>query len=221
MIIKYKAGDYIALFVIVDRHKASGVLEFMKKLGVTGGTILQGYGTVKSGLLSFLELNEDKKEILMMIVNKKLEDMLIDKLLEKYKLHKKNHGIAFSIDVYRMIGSHIERVSGDMDNTNREIKYEAVFVIVENGKGDFVVEAAQKAGAKGATIVHGRGSGIHETDNIFGLVIEPEKEIVIMLIKREDVDRVTKSVREAIDIEKPGQGIMFIMDVNRTAGILD
>ncbi len=221
MIIKYKAGDYIALFVIVDRHKASGVLEFMKKLGVTGGTILQGYGTVKSGLLSFLELNEDKKEILMMIVNKKLEDMLIDKLLEKYKLHKKNHGIAFSIDVYRMLGSHIERVSGDMDNTNREIKYEAVFVIVENGKGDFVVEAAQKAGAKGATIVHGRGSGIHETDNIFGLVIEPEKEIVIMLIKREDVDRVTKSVREAIDIEKPGQGIMFIMDVNRTAGILD
>ncbi|WP_425539927.1 P-II family nitrogen regulator [Microaceticoccus formicicus] len=221
MIIKYKAGDYIALFVIVDRHKASGVLEFMKKLGVTGGTILQGYGTVKSGLLSFLELNEDKKEILMMIVNKKLEDMLIDKLLEKYKLHKKNHGIAFSIDVYRMLGSHIERVSGDMDNTNREIKYEAVFVIVENGKGDFVVEAAQKAGAKGATIVHGRGSGIHETDNIFGLVIEPEKEIVIMLIKREDVDRVTKSVREAIDIEKPGQGIMFIIDVNRTAGILD
>lgn len=221
MIIKYKAGDYIALFVIVDRHKASGVLEFMKKLGVTGGTILQGYGTVKSGLLSFLELNEDKKEIIMMIVNKKLEDMLIDKLLEKYKLHKKNHGIAFSIDVYRMLGSHIERVSGDMDNTNREIKYEAVFVIVENGKGDFVVEAAQKAGAKGATIVHGRGSGIHETDNIFGLVIEPEKEIVIMLIKREDVDRVTKSVREAIDIEKPGQGIMFIMDVNRTAGILD
>lgn len=221
MIIKYKAGDYIALFVIVDRHKASGVLEFMKTLGVTGGTILQGYGTVKSGLLSFFELNEDKKEILMMIVNKKLEDMLIDRLLEKYKLHKKNHGIAFSIDVYRMLGSHIERVSGDMENTNREIKYEAVFVIVENGKGDFVVEAAQKAGAKGATIVHGRGSGIHETDNIFGLVIEPEKEIVIMLIKRQDVDRVTKSVREAIDIEKPGQGIMFIMDVNRTAGILD
>lgn len=221
MIIKYKAGDYIALFVIVDRHKASGVLEFMKTLGVTGGTILQGLGTVKSGLLSFLELNEDKKEILMMIVDKKLEDKLIDKLLEKYKLHKKNHGIAFSIDVYRMLGSHIKRESGDMDNTSRDIKYEAVFVIVENGKADFVVEAAQKAGAKGATIVHGRGSGIHETDNIFGLVIEPEKEIVIMLIKREDVDGVTKSVREAIDIEEPGQGIMFIMDVNRTAGILD
>ncbi len=221
MINKFKDGNYIALFVIVDRHKASAVLDFMKKCGVNGGTIIPAHGTVKSGILSFLELNEDKKEILMMIVNSEMDFELQNKLNEKYKLYKKNHGIAFSIDVFKMLGSNIQRMSGDMEKHTQDIKYEAVFVIVENGRAEDVVDAAQKAGAKGATIVHGRGSGIHETDNIFGLVIEPEKEIVLMLIKREEVDTITSAIREKVDLEKPGQGIMFIMDVKRTSGILD
>ncbi|MDO5718014.1 MAG: P-II family nitrogen regulator [Tissierellia bacterium] len=221
MLVKYKDGDYVLLSVIVDRHKASNILEYMKCCGVTGGTIVYGLGTVKSGILNFLELNEEKKEVLLMIINKELEDELHDKLLKKYRLDKKNHGIAFSIDVFKMMGSNIGKVEKDMEKTNQDIKYEAVFVIVENGKGELVVEAAQAAGAKGATIIHGRGSGIHEKGNIFGLVIEPEKEIVLMLIKREDVDKVTGSIREKIDIEKPGQGILFVMDVNRATGVMD
>ena len=41
----------------------------------------------------------------------------------------------------------------------------AIFAIVERGKAEFIVEKAKEAGAEGATIVYGRGTGEKEFQN--------------------------------------------------------
>ena len=64
--------------------------------------------------------------------------------------------------------------------------YKLVVAIVQRGYSDEVVFAAKSAGAKGAVIMQGKGSGTSE-HKFFGFKIDPENEVVMMLVKEEIV----------------------------------
>lgn len=102
---------------------------------------------------------------------------------------------------------------------NTQDKYELIVTIVNKTQADTVVDASKKAGAEGGTIIYGRGSGIHEKAKLFSLLIEPEKEIVLTLIKKEKTQKVLEAIVEATNLNEPGHGIAFVLDVDATAGI--
>lgn len=102
------------------------------------------------------------------------------------------------------------------DNTRT---YSLIITIVNRGLADDVVDAARSAGATGGTIIHGRGTGIHETAKLFGIPIEPEKDIVLTLIECSKADSVLNAVNEALELNKPGKGIAFVLDVEKTIGL--
>ena len=97
--------------------------------------------------------------------------------------------------------------------------YHAITTIVEKGKAEEVIEAATKAGSKGGTIINGRGSGIHETSKLFSMDIEPEKEIVLILSEAEMTQAIVSSIGERLKINEPGNGIIYVQDVNKTYGL--
>lgn len=110
-----------------------------------------------------------------------------------------------------------------MDNLNcimpNNKKIQLVVVIVERDMSGEVIDAAKAGGAEGATVLYGRGSGIHENEKFFGITIEPEKEIVLVLIDAEIRNRVLCSIKERIDIDRPGNGVAFVIDVSKVIGI--
>ena len=85
----------------------------------------------------------------------------------------------------------------------------------------FRSEVATKAGAKGGTVINGRGSGIHETSKVFSMDIEPEKEIVLILSKAEMTESIVSSIAKEMQIDMPGNGIVYVQDVNRTYGLYE
>jgi len=95
-----------------------------------------------------------------------------------------------------------------------------IVVIVRKGCGDTVVEACLKAGADGATVMFGRGVGIHERQKFLGIPIEPEKEIVLSVVPRDKAEMILDKVEEAADLDKPGTGIGFILPVEKVVGII-
>ena len=64
-------------------------------------------------------------------------------------------------------------------------EYQLIITIVEQGNAEDVIDCAKKGGAEGGTILTGRGAGIHDTAKILGILIEPEKEVVLTLIEKE------------------------------------
>ena len=99
--------------------------------------------------------------------------------------------------------------------------YHSITVIVDKGKAEQVVEVATKAGAQGGTVINGRGSGIHETSKVFSMDIEPEKEIVLILSKAEMTESIVSSIAKEMQIDMPGNGIVYVQDVNRTYGLYE
>ena len=49
--------------------------------------------------------------------------------------------------------------------------------------------------------------------------IEPEKEMVYILVKNEITEDVVSSIREELKIDEPGKGIIFVQSVNKTHGL--
>ncbi len=62
---------------------------------------------------------------------------------------------------------------------------------------------------------------MHEQKTFFGILIEPEKEVVLTLIPRSRTDAVMEAVVAAGQLEKPGgTGIAFVLDAGKVAGIV-
>ena len=99
--------------------------------------------------------------------------------------------------------------------------YQAITVIVDKGKAVMVIDAAIRVGAKGGTIINARGSGIHETSRLFGMDIEPEKEMVLILAKTENAGTIVTAVSDDLKINEPGNGIIFVQPVDQVIGMAD
>jgi len=214
--------NIVMLYAVVNRDFGSKVLHIAKNCGLTGGTVFLGRGTIKNPLLEALALNDIKKEVVLLISEVSVGTIFLEKLSSELKFYKRNHGIAFMLDVDSVCGSKclnccsLNNVGGD------EITmYQCVYLIVDKGIGETAVDAATKAGAKGATIINARGSGIHETSKVFNMEIEPEKEIVLIILKSDITEQVVASIRDELDIDKPGNGIMFVQNVRQVYGLYE
>ncbi len=98
-------------------------------------------------------------------------------------------------------------------------KYEAVFCVINAGFSDQVIFAARKAGAKGATIVKGRGTTSTEAEDLFKITIQPEKEMVILVVPAEIKDDVLKSVYATAGLESESNGIAFSVPISQSVGV--
>lgn len=212
--------NYYLLVIIVDFGKATKVIHLAKELGAKEGTILIGKGAIKNHTLALLGLNESRKEVVLMGIDGSLEEDIHRELQRKLHLDKPNHGIAFSIPLKKIIGKSFGEHGLKIDKEGESnMKYEAIFTIVNKGMSDEVIEAANKAGSTGGTVIHGRGSGTEAKMKLFNIEIEPEKDIILILSKVDKTEAIVDSIKHSIDIEKEGKGIIFVLDVSRATGL--
>jgi len=103
---------------------------------------------------------------------------------------------------------------------SQELVRSLIVTIVKRGWGDIVLESAINSGASGATILFGRGMGIHEKQKLFGVCIEPEKEVVLCMVSRDIENTVLKEIIKRAELNKPGMGIAFIIPVEKVFGMV-
>ena len=95
-----------------------------------------------------------------------------------------------------------------------------ITAVVQRGKADAPVQAAIKAGAQGATIVFGRGQGVRERLGLLGLAIQPEKEVILIVVEERLLDRVLTAMVRAGNLDQHGVGFVYVTPVERTIGLL-
>lgn len=91
--------------------------------------------------------------------------------------------------------------------------------VVQRGKADKVVKAALDAGAAGATVFFGRGMGLRERLGLLGLAIVPEKEVIMIVAKEAETQRIFDVIVEAAKLNTPGMGIAYTMPIHQVAGL--
>ena len=95
------------------------------------------------------------------------------------------------------------------------IDHELITVIVNRGYADDVMAAARKAGARGGTIIHARGTGKPDDERFFGVTIVPEKEQVLILSETATSQAIRDAISSLPCLVAPGSGIMYTLPVER------
>lgn len=215
----YAAGEAALLMLIVSDHKGSEVLRVGRKNGCSGGTVHYGTGTIHHSRLKFFGLDTIRKEIVLMVMSAQKAKEMLTVFNDHFHFDRPHHGIAFSFLLSDVFGTRKSPFSSEPLGKEENTMYQAIYTIVDRGKAEHVIDAAVAAGSKGGTIIKGRGSGIHETRKVFNMEIEPEKEIVLILAETHTSEAIISSIREQLEIDKPGRGILFTMDVKDAIGL--
>lgn len=98
-------------------------------------------------------------------------------------------------------------------------RHEMIMCIVNAGFSETVMEAAKSAGARGGTILNGRGTANKEAESFFHIAIQPEKEVVMILVSAEIKDAVLHALYQKAGLDTMGQGIAFSLPVDEVVGL--
>ncbi|MCI5745923.1 MAG: P-II family nitrogen regulator [Erysipelotrichaceae bacterium] len=93
-------------------------------------------------------------------------------------------------------------------------EYELIMCIVNNGFSDEVMDVAKQLGATGGTIIHARGTTSKEAEKIFNITIEPEKEIVMIIVDKNIKDKILKGLYDNCGNKSKAQGIAFSLPID-------
>ncbi len=99
------------------------------------------------------------------------------------------------------------------------MRFKLILASVKSNLTDSIVDAAKEAGATGATILPGRGTGIHEAKSFFGLSLEAQTDIILFLVEEHLVSKILDSIKVAGKFHKPGTGIAFVIPVDQVVGL--
>ncbi len=97
--------------------------------------------------------------------------------------------------------------------------HEVIFCIVNAGFADEVMDAAREFGATGGTVIRARGTANAEAEKLFGISIQPEKEIVMILVNSNIKNDILHALYKAVGLKTPGQGIAFSLPVESVVGL--
>lgn len=183
------------MIAVVNNGQAERFMSIAKKAGAGGGTVIPAKGTASSKFLRMLGLGDKSKEVVLIVIDQEKGKKIVDDVRSDAKIQ----GVA------ALLGSTEEKTMSS--------KWKMITIIVNTGYADDIMDAARKAGAQGGTITHARGTGTEEDAKFFGVQIVPEKEMIFILCKSDDTDKIVEAISSLKCLDEPGVGIIYTQDV--------
>ena len=106
------------------------------------------------------------------------------------------------------------------ENIFSDEEYKMVMSIVKRGFETEVLEAAKAAGHFGAFVMQAKGVSKIQR-KFLGFSIDPENTVVMMLVKKELVVPVMKSIYSSVDFTSEARGMVFALPVSQVVGMRD
>ncbi len=97
--------------------------------------------------------------------------------------------------------------------------HEVIFAIVNAGYAEDAMEVARENGARGGTIINGRGVAREKDAAFFGITIHADKELLMMVVEKDIRDQVFHALYKQMGMQKKAQGIVFSLPVSDVAGL--
>lgn len=187
-------------------------------------------GTAPSEIMDMLGLGSIDKCVMISLIPKDLSASMLETLRKRLQMHSVNSGIAFTVPltgvnnlILRMLTKNAEdnvlSSSGKGGIYMSEMSHVLVLVVVNRGFSGDVMEAAKSSGARGGTVVHSRNVGNEEVSSFWGLDIQEEQEIVMILAESENKIPIMKSISEKCGTHSKAKGLVMSMPIDSVIGI--
>jgi nitrogen regulatory protein PII len=218
---------------IVNDGQAASIVSLANDNESATSFVCHGKGTAQNDVYDVLGFGESKKQVIMSILKEDAWPGFKSDLDKRFAISRFSKGVSVFIEIDSVGGVSVYKFLSNrrsdkiqegkvMDNevAVKKNDYDVVFAIVNDGFTDLVMEAAKRAGARGGTIMVAHGTGNKDIEKFFGVVITPEKQIVIILVPSKIKDEVMSNIYKDVGINTKGQGIAFSVPAKDVVGLV-
>ena len=214
------------MVTISDRNQSRRFLALYKEYEVTVVLISLGRGTAADDILNSFGLEASEKAVLFSMVTSKEWKEIKSGLEKQIKIDIPGTGIAFVVPVSSIGGkkqlqfmTEGRGFDREEESTLKETKHELLVVIANQGYTEMIMDAAREAKAIGGTVIHAKGTGMKKSEQFLGVSLAAEKEMIFMVVKREDKNDIMHAIMDKAGLESKAKAITFSLPVTETAGM--
>ncbi len=162
------------VITILDRNKRDRQERIYRSLGLTMSLSMLGRGTAPKELLTMRGLQPTEKVILTTAADGAALKKLVRQTKQELYIDIPGNGIMLAVPIKSAGGAQALAYLAGNKNTNQEkpamnFDYELIYVILNEGYSDDVMDAARPAGAAGGTVIAAKGTGIKQAEKFHGL----------------------------------------------------
>jgi hypothetical protein len=218
------------LFLIVDWGKIKVISSVFEQENVRFHFISKGRGTASSEILDLLGIGASDKAVIICLEQEIMVPVLLKEVRKKLGFHSPGAGIAFTTPLSG-INNPILNIFKESINKNEKIpmetgaakmsdtKHDLIISIINQGYSDEFMTIARDAGATGGTVLSARGLTHQGPVKFFGVSVQEEREIIIILTTREKKAAIMQAVSQAYGITSDAVGIIFSVPVDSVVGL--
>ncbi len=214
------------MITIIDRNQSRKFVSFYKNYGVNVFFSAHGHGTAARDTLAYFGLEATQKVILFAAVTDTVWSTIKKGLQTIMQIDIPGTGIAFVVPMSSIGGKRqLQFLTGGQEFTKgeesvlKETQHELVVVIANSGYTDLIMDAARGANAGGGTVMHAKGTGMEGAEKFLGVSLAEEKEMVLLVVKKEDKNAVMSAVMQEAGLETKARSVVFSLPVSSTAGL--
>lgn len=216
-------SELYLMVTITDRKLSKKFTRFYQTHGVDVMLTTTGRGTAVSEVLDYFGLEASEKTVYFSFVTDDRWKLVRQGLQKKLNIDVPGTGVAFLVPLSSVGGKNTlffltagQDFEKGEESVLQDTKYELLVTIADQGNTDIIMDAARSAHAPGGTIIHAKGTGMERAEQFLGFSLGMEKEMIFMVVKREDKNPIMKAI---MDHARQAHAIVFSLPVTGTAGM--
>jgi hypothetical protein len=237
------------IFFIIDWNNTKMLSDVFEEEKVRFHFICRARGTASSDILDLLGIGASEKAVVICLEQSILGPLLIREVRKRLGSKSPGGGIAFMIplsgintpilQVFKESIAKNEKLAAETNAasagipvnrgrraTDREggqrlgdIKNDLIISIINQGYSDEFMTAAREAGARGGTVISARGLAHAGPVKFFGVSVQDEKEIILILAGREKTLPIMQAVSQTYGITSKAAGLIFSLPADMVMGL--
>jgi hypothetical protein len=220
------------LIFIIDWTKVKVVSGIFQQTNVRFHFISKGRGTASSEILDVLGIGSTEKAVVFCLEQDIMVPTLLKEVSKKLGLHNAGAGIAFTIPLSGINNPILqvfkESIQKNFDIFEKEAEkmstefrheYDLIVSVVNHGYSDELMAVAREAGAGGGTVINARGLVHQGPIKFFGISVQDEKEIIVILSSREKKTPIMQAISQAYGITTKAEGVVLSLPVDNITGL--
>ena len=199
---------------IINPDSLSILMDLCNQLDLPLSITMAGRGTAVQSMLDLLGIESNERRIVFTVANEEKTKKLIQAQKRHMHIGVPGHGIVIAVPIKSVGGGKtVAFLNGETDNAaytpSLNYAHELIVAVCSQGCTDMVMNAARAAGARGGTVLHGKGTGAKGAQ---------EKEMILIVAATSQKAAIMQSILKKAGPDSKAGTIVFSLPTTQVAG---
>lgn len=212
------------LITVIEPHQEEIYAHILSRLKLPVNMTLHGRGTASKRMLDVLGLERKPKRAVFSIAAEEATRRLMEAVRRELYIDAPGNGISIALPIKSVGGAKtLEFLSGSEApkpvSAKSEYENEMILALSNEGYADTIMEAARSAGARGGTVLHGKGTARGDETRFYNVNITDEKELVMIVTPSRDKAAIMSAILKQAGPASPAGTVVFSLPVSCARGL--